>query len=185
MPLSFTPDPTVWIAVPPAPPTGWAASAAESLAAAQGVSDPDRIAWLSLLTADAADRDRGDEDARYLCVTDIRRGGIVLDLDWIDLGELAPDDVEVDEAATGQTEEFVAGSTRGKRIIWVSPADQSIQPPAATDGDPLQGQVLYVCRLVGTGYLITMRSSLHQLDLIVDSVAACEDLLATVSATAD
>lgn len=182
MSISYTLDARVWIAVPAKPADGWARSAAESLARAQGVQDEEQVAWLAVLAAEAAGLAAGDEDARLMCVTDIRRGAMVLDLAWIDLGEDAPDAVDVDEAATGQTEEFTADLVSGKRIIWVSPADADVEPAVGATSDPLQGQVLYVGRLAGSGYLITMRSGLHQLDLIVDSVEACEQMLATVRA---
>ncbi len=204
MSLSYEPDPRAWVRIPSQPPDGWAASAAQALASAQGVSDPEQVQWLQVVLCAAASGERGDEDARWVCATDVRRGGIVLDLDLLDLGDDAPDDVTVDDAAAGHTEEFTAGLARGKRIIWVTsvgegptppiPAQSSaasavrlVSTPASPDSgaESLQGEALYVARVQNSGYLVTLRSSQHQLDLIVDSVAACEAMLATIRVTTE
>lgn len=182
MSLSYEPDPHSWVRIPAEPDDGWAVAAASTLAGAQNVADPELLDWLQVVLNEAALADRGDEDARWLCATDVRRGGIVLDLDIVDLGDDVPDEVDVDDAAEGQTEEFSAGAVHGKRIIWVTPADAAAEPAAAADAEALQGQVLYVGRVQGTGCLVTMRSLPHRLDLIVDSVADCEQMLATMRA---
>ncbi len=182
MSLSYEPDPHSWVLIPAEPEHGWAAAAASTLAEAQNVADPELLDWLQVVLNEAALGDRGDEDARWLCATDVRRGGIVLNLDIVDLGDDVPDEVDVDDAAEGQTEEFSAGAVHGKRIIWVTPADAAAEPAAEADAEALQGQVLYVGRVEGTGCLVTMRSLPHRLDLIVDSVAACEQMLATMRA---
>lgn len=181
MSLSYAPDPRWWIEVPAYPAPGWARAEAERIAAAQDVDDAQLISRLERLATEAADHEPGDEDARWMCVTDLHLGAMVLDLDWIDLGGDAPDEVEVDESAAEQTEEFTAGQTHGKRIVWVTPADADSMPASGADNDALQGQVLYVARVKGTGLLVTMRSNLHSLDLIVASVDACENMLETMA----
>jgi hypothetical protein len=180
MTLSYEPDPRTWVRIPTEPEDGWAAGAARTLAEAQNVADRDQLDWLQVVLNEAASADRGDEDARWLCAADVRRGGIVVDLDIVDLGDDVPDEVDVDDAAEGQTEEFSAGAVHGKRIIWVTPADAGAEPAADADAEALQGQVLYVGRSEGRGCLVTMRSLPHRLELIVDSVNDFERMLATM-----
>lgn len=173
--LRYEPDPSSWTQIPANPDNGWAASSAADLAHRQGADDPAVISNLMALLEAASGIGRGDEDARWVCTTNVRRGGIVVDMDVLDLGDDAPEDVSLDdEAGSGQLEEFSAGNARGKRIVWVTPAGEDTT-------DILQGQVLYVARITDTGYLITMRSGQHPLDLIVESVAACEDMLGTMT----
>ncbi|MFV0458943.1 MAG: hypothetical protein ACK5MT_09285 [Actinomycetales bacterium] len=178
MSLTYEPDPRAWIRVPADAGPSWGAEAAGVLARRQGV-EPRLATGLREQLASVAIGEHADEDARWVCAVDAARGGVVLDLDWMDLGADAPDDVAVDDEAAGRTEEFRAGRLTGKRIIWVAPPDGANPDD---DDSQFEAQVLYVARVEGTGLLVTLRSHQHALRLIVDSVPACERMLATMSA---
>lgn len=176
MSLTYTPDPVAWVEILTSAPEGWALDAAKVLATAQGGSGTaeqfDGLAG-QLIEAQAG---AGEADARWAFLPDLSAEAIIIDIDMVDLGDDVPTDIDVDDEASGEMEEFSAGLVHGKRIIWVSRDPNS---PQATD-EALLAQVMYVGTVTGSGYLVTMRSGQHHLEQIVGSVAACEQLLATM-----
>lgn len=166
MSLQHTADPTVWITVPREPDPEWAAAAAARVA-------PDGAWLVSALEAAATGVDESED--RLVLVDAQREATTVVDLDVLDLGADVPDPVGLEDGSTVTTEEFTAGQVRGKRTVWVTPA------PEGEGEDALLTQALFVGNLNGTGYLITLRTGMLQLDQVVDVLARCEELLATVS----
>lgn len=178
MSLSYSPDPVAWVEIPTDPADGWANGAATQLAAAQGEPGSDLSHVEGVLTA--AQSGAGDADARWIYLPDLQSDGVVVDLDMVDLGDDVPDDIDVADEASGETEEFSAGLVHGKRIIWVTPGTGSTEATDDTGEEALQGQVLYVGTVRGSGYLVTMRSGQHPIEAIINSVAGCEQLFATM-----
>lgn len=166
MSVRYSPDPAVWIPVPQDAAADWAGQVAAGVAPA--------APWLVSALIEAG-QDLGDAEDRLVLVHTARQQAVVVDLDVLDLGADLPDPVDLDEGATATTEEFTAGVVHGKRTVWVSPV-----PGAAGSGeDALQAQALFVGSPTGTGYLITLRTGQLRLDLVVDTLARCEELLAT------
>ncbi len=178
MSLTYTPDPVAWVEIPTSVPEGWAADAAQKLAAAQGVNATDEQLRGVAARLSHAQAGAGEADARWAFVPDLDAEPFIVDLDSVDLGDDVPTDIDVADEASGQMEEFSAGLVHGKRIIWVS-RDPDSDDASASD-DALLAQAMYVGTVTGSGYLVTMRSGQHHLEQIVGSVAACEQLLATI-----
>lgn len=167
MSVRYSPDPAVWISVPRDAAADWARQAAAGVAPA--------APWLVSALVEAGQNVEDAED-RLVLVHASRQQAVVVDLDVLDLGDALPDR-EDPQDGTATTEEFTAGDVHGTRTVWVSPV-----PGAEGSGeDALQAQALFVGGLTGTGYLVTLRTGQLQLDLVVDTLARCEELLATAA----
>ena len=167
MSVRYSPDPAVWISVPRQAAADWAREAAAGVAPA--------APWLVSALVEAG-RDADDAEDRLVLVHAARQQAVVVDLDVLDLGSQVPD-LEDPDGSTSTTEDFTAGQVHGTRTVWVSPV-----PGAEGSGeDALQAQALFVGTLTGTGYLVTLRTGQLHLGLVVDTLARCEELLATAT----
>lgn len=166
-PATFAPDPTRWIAVPASPAADW------SEVAAAGVPGADP-AWL----APALSRTTGEVDeaeSRWALVDAEHQEVVVVEVDVLDLGGDAADLIDVRDEGNVSTEEFSCGRVHGTRTVWVAPTVEG------TTEDQLQAQALYVGTVDGTGQLVTLRTEVVPLDVVVRALPRCEEFLATLT----